>query len=105
MPKFKLKKGDSVKVLAGKDKGKTGKIIKVHLKSAKATVEGLNMLTRHQRPKRTGQKGQKVRVPMPLPASRLMLICPNCGKPTRVGYEISEQGGKKRKCKRCQRIF
>lgn len=105
MPTFKLKKGDTVKVLAGRDRGKTGKIIKVDPKAAKATVEGLNLLSRHQRPKRTGQKGQKVQVPMPLPAGRLMLVCPNCGKPTRIGYQTSEKGGKQRSCKKCQRVF
>lgn len=105
MPKFKLKKGDQVKVLAGKDKGKTGKIIKVHPQTAQATVEGVNLLTRHERPKRSRQKGQKILVPMPLPGSRLMLVCPNCGKPTRVGYKTAEQGGKKRFCKKCERVF
>lgn len=105
MPKFKLKKGDEVKVLAGKDKGKTGKIIKVYPQTAQVTVEGVNLFTRHQRPKRSRQKGQKVSVPMPLPASRLMLVCPNCGKPSRIGYQISEQGEKKRRCKKCLRVF
>lgn len=105
MPILKLKKGDIVKILSGKDKGKTGKIVNVDREDSRVTVEGTNLITRHQRPKRSGKKGQKVQVPMPHSAGRLMLVCPNCGKPTRIGYQISENGEKRRLCKKCQRTF
>lgn len=97
----RLKKGDNVKVLSGKDRGKTGKIISVNPQDAKITVEGLNLLTRHQRPKKSGQKGQKVRLPAALAASRLMIICSHCNKPTRIGSHVNEKGVKMRSCKKC----
>ena len=99
--RFRLKKGDTVKVLAGRDRGKTGKIIKVYPKKRRVTVEGLNLLTRFQRPRRSGEKGQRVRLPAPLPASRVMLVCANCGKPTRIGVRFEESGRKVRICKKC----
>ena len=98
---LRLKKGDNVKVLAGKDRGKTGKVITIDPKAAKITVEGINLLTRHQRPKKSGQKGQKVRLPAAMPSSRLMIICSHCNKPTRIGSHVDEKGIKLRICKKC----
>lgn len=105
MPTLSLKKGDTVRVLSGKDKGTAGKIIFVDPKRSLATVEGVNIRVRHQRPKRQGQKGQTVRLPYPLPRARLMLICPNCGKPTRIARSINEAGKKMRMCKKCKSTF
>ena len=97
----RLKKGDNVKVLSGKDRGKTGKVVSVDPKASRVTVEGINLLTRHQRPKKSGKKGQKVRLPAPLAVSRLMIICPHCNKPTRIGSHVNDKGVKLRSCKKC----
>jgi large subunit ribosomal protein L24 len=101
---MKIKKGDKIKVLLGKDSGKTGAVTKV-LPSGRVVVEGVNMLTKHQRPKKEGEKGTKVKFAAPIDMSNVMLVCPKCGKATRVGY-VSEGAGKKlRSCKKCKGTF
>lgn len=105
MPILKFKKGDNVKIITGKDKGKTAKIVAVDRKSLMITVEGINLLTRFQRPKKSGQKGQKVRLPAPLKPNKVMAVCPSCGKATRIGYKTNEEGKKLRYCKKCQANF
>lgn len=102
-PKVRIKKGDSVKVLTGKDKGKTGKVVHVNHNREMVTVEGVNVLTRFERPRKAGQKGQKVQFPAPLRVGKVSLVCPACGKPTRVGFETDEKGAKKRVCKKCNK--
>lgn len=104
MIKLSLKKGDTVKVLSGKDKGRTGKILFVAPKTLKAVVEGLNIKVRFSKAKRKGEKGQRLELPAGLSTSKLMLICPNCGKATRIGREINEQGNF-RKCKKCGKLI
>jgi large subunit ribosomal protein L24 len=96
-----LRKGDTVEILGGKDRGRRGKVLAVFGKTERATVEGLNIFTRHQKPKKSGQKGQKIQGSMPLRLPNLMLVCPHCGKPTRVGHLVDEKGIKSRKCKKC----
>ena len=88
-------------MLSGRDRNKTGKVIAVDTKSEKITVEGLNLLTRFQRAKRANQKGQKVRIPAPVRPGKLMLICPNCGKPSRMGTRLNDKGLRLRVCKKC----
>lgn len=97
---MKVKKGDTVKMLAGKDRGKTGKILHSFPGKEKVIVEGLNIIKKHVRPKREGEKGQRVEVPRRIPLSNVMLICPKCSKGTRVGYKI-ENDNKFRICKKC----
>ena len=97
---MKIKKGDQVKILSGKDRGKSGKVLVSYPKEGKITVEGVNILTRHRRSRKQGQKGEKVRVSMPFDASNALLICGFCKKPTRVGFQITESG-KVRVCKKC----
>lgn len=99
---MKIKKGDNVKMLSGKDRGKTG-VIALVLENGKTTrvvVGGLNKIKRHQRPKKQGQKGQIVSVERPVSASSVQLICKNCGKPTRVGFRLGVDK-KERICKKC----
>lgn len=98
---FNIKKGDQVKILVGKDRSKTGKVLAVHPAAGRATVEGRNMVFRHERPKKQGQKGQKIQVPMPVNLSDLMLVCPHCGKTGRLGRKTDESGVKLRVCKKC----
>ena len=98
---MKIIKGDNVKIVAGKDRGKNGKVLKVLPKDGKVLVEGLNMVKKNVKPKKQGEKGQTVSVPMPLNISNVMLICPGCGKGTRVGFAI--EGEKKtRICRKCK---
>ncbi|MGC9046895.1 MAG: 50S ribosomal protein L24 [Minisyncoccia bacterium] len=98
---MKIKKGDLVKILKGKDRGKTGKVIKVFTRDNKVTVEGLNLFKKHVRPRRQGEKGEIVQVARPLAIANVMLICPSCGKATRVGYRF-ENNNKVRYCKKCE---
>lgn len=103
-----IKKNDKVIILKGKDKGKTGKILQVLPERNKVSVEGLNLLIKHMRPKRQGQKGQRIEFPAPLNLSNLMLICPKCGKPTRIGkksVQVGENLKKFRICKKCQQVI
>lgn len=103
MPLVKFRKGDSVKVLTGKDRGKTGKVLEVSHKNNRVLVEGVNLVTRHRRPRRMNEKGQKITKPSFIHPSNLMLMCSNCGKPTRVGANVAENGEKSRVCKKCKR--
>ena len=96
-----IQKGDTVKIMAGKDRGKTGKVLKVVPKSSKVTVEGANMYKKHQRPKKQGEKGEIINITRPLPASNVMVICTNCKKPSRVGHRF-DGDAKVRYCKKCE---
>lgn len=98
---MKIKKGDTVLIITGKDKNRKGKVIEVLPKINKIVIEGLNVVRKHLRPKRTGEKGQKVEIPKPMNVSNVKLICPKCGQPVRVGYRITE-AGKFRVCKKCE---
>ncbi len=109
---MKIKQGDKVKILAGKDRGKIGKVLQVFPCRNRASVEGLNLLIKHMRPRRQGEKGQRIEFPAPINISNLMLICPKCGKPTRVAYkyiqEKTREKTKKRKqraCKKCNNLI
>jgi large subunit ribosomal protein L24 len=82
---MKLKKGDNVIVVTGKDKGKKGKIVHVLVKQNKIIVEGLNMMKKHQRPRKSGEKGTIKSIEMPLHASNVMMLDPKTGKATRLG--------------------
>jgi large subunit ribosomal protein L24 len=96
-----IKKGDKVKIIKGKDAGKEGKILTVLKRSDKVVVEGLNLRVKHQRPKKQGEKGVKLQIPAPLARANVMLVCPKCGKATRIGHAL--QGDKKvRMCKKCK---
>lgn len=98
---MKIKKNDLVKMTAGKDSGKTGKVLSVSLEKGKVTVEGLNLVKKHVKARREGQKGQRVEIARGVDVSNVSLICPKCGKATRVGYNM--EGKKKiRVCKKCQ---
>jgi len=101
-----IKKGDNVKVIAGKDKGKTGKVMQVFPALDKVVVEGANTTTKHLRVRKQGEKGQKLEFNAPLSVTNVMLICPKCAKPTRVGAKLMEgEGGKQKKvraCKKCK---
>jgi large subunit ribosomal protein L24 len=99
-PKMKIKKGDTVKILSGKDKGKTGTVIRAIPTINKVVVDNVNMHTKFERSKRAGQPGQKIVFAGALPVSKVMLVDSNSGKPSRVGYKILENGTKQRIAKK-----
>ena len=105
-----IKKNDNVKILAGKDKGKTGKVLQILPVEKKASVEGLNLLIKHLRPRKSGEKGQRIEFPAFINIANLALVCPKCGKPTRVGAKIvagieGKKAKKFRVCKKCREII
>lgn len=100
---MRLKKGDNVLVITGKDKGRKGKIMRAYPANSNILIEGLNLKKKHRRPRKEGEKGQVVEMPAPIHISNVKLICSKCSKPTRTGYLI--EGGKKtRICKKCEKV-
>lgn len=100
MARLRLKKGDQVKVITGKDKDRMGKIIQTYPDDNRVLVEKVNMVKRHTRPNPTkGVKGGIASKEAPLHISNVMLVCPQCQKPTRVGYTFLQDGRKVRTCK------
>jgi large subunit ribosomal protein L24 len=101
MAGLKIRKGDRVRVLTGKDRGKEGEVMRAIPAAGKVIVDGVNVARKHQRPTRATQQGGIIDKDMPLPVANVALVCPSCGKPTRVGYKIDASGQKARVCKRC----
>jgi len=97
---MKIHKNDTIKILVGKDKNKTGKVLKVFPATNKILVENLNIFKKHVRPKKQGEKGQIISIPRPIDVSNAAILCSSCGKTTRIGYKI-EKGNKMRICKKC----
>lgn len=102
---FKIKKGDTVIVIAGKEKGKKGKVLRVIPKHQRVIVEGVNFIKKHQRPTQRFQQGGIIEKEGPIHISNVMLICPRCNNPTRVGYTFIEGDRKVRFCKKCEEII
>ncbi len=102
MTVLKVRKGDEVQVIAGKDRGKRGTVQEVDPKDGRVTVAGVNIAKRHQKPNpQRNIKGGIIEEPRPLDVSKLMVVCPRCGKATRVGHETDDSGVKRRVCKAC----
>lgn len=106
---MKIKINDKVKVIAGKDKGKKGKVLQILVGRNKASVEGINLAIKHLRPKKQNEKGQKIEFPAPMNLSNLLVMCPKCNRGTRVKYKTLETAGKKGKkvriCSKCKEII
>jgi len=113
---MRIKTNDKVQVTTGKDKGKTGKVLQVFVNDKKVVVEGLNLLVKNTRPRKQGEKGQQIKFPAPLNISNVLLICPNCSQPTRVGFKMVEKKAtsdkmmsvkqkKYRFCKKCKQTI
>ena len=100
MNSLKIKKNDKVVVLSGKDKGKSGKVLGTVPSERKVVVEGINVVTCHIKPRKQGEEGGIIQRETPIYASKVMLVCPKCGKPTRVGHTVID-GEKVRACKKC----
>jgi large subunit ribosomal protein L24 len=97
---MKLKKGDTIKIMGGKDRGKTGTVLHAMPMGERVVIEGLNMFKKRSRPRKQGETGQIVLVPRAIPASRVQLVCSSCKEVTRVGFRM-EGNRKVRYCKKC----
>ena len=102
-PRYRIRKGDEVMVIAGKDRGKRGKVLRVLRTDGRVMVEKLNLLKKHMRPGRE-TKGGIVEQEGPLSISNVLLMCPHCVRPTRIGTRILEDGHHLRYCKRCDEV-
>ena len=101
MKKMHVKRGDTVKVIAGKDKGKEGKVIEAIPSKNKVIVEGVAMVKKHQKARMQGQESGIINKEAAIDASNVMRVCPSCGKAARTGIRVFEDGSKARYCKKC----
>lgn len=99
--KLHIKTGDTVMIISGNDKGEKGKVLAVSPKEGKVIVEGHNIVKKHVKPRKMGDQGGIVSAEGALYASKVMVVCPHCNKPTRVGHKKFADGSKERICKRC----
>jgi large subunit ribosomal protein L24 len=103
---MKIKKNDIIIVLAGKDKGKRGKVLQALPTINRVSVEGINILSKHIRSANASKQGQKIEFPSPIQVSNVKIVCPQCSKPTKVGFNIEKESGKKsRICKKCKAVI
>ena len=101
MNALKIKKGDNVKVIAGKDRGRSGKVLTTDAENGTLIVAGVNIATKHKKPRGMQDQGGIIKQELPLDASNVMVVCPKCHKPTRIKTEISASGERTRVCKKC----
>ena len=97
---MRIKKGDNVKILSGNDKDKTGEVLEVIPKNNKIVVKGVNVRKKHVKPRKQGEEGGIISVECAIDSSKANVVCPKCGKATKVGYS-EEKGEKIRVCKKC----
>ncbi len=102
--KLHVKKNDQVMVIAGKDKGKSGKVLRVLPDQGRVLVENLNVVKRHTRPSQTNKEGGIIEKEAPIAISNVLLLCPGCNKPARTGSKVLDDGSKVRFCKKCNEI-
>lgn len=100
--KSKIKKGDTVVIIAGKDRGKNAKVVNIFPRTERIVVEGVAIKKVHRRPRKQGQKGEIVSLPSKIHISNALLYCKNCGKGTRTGFQFLDDGKKVRICKKCK---
>ena len=101
---MKIRKGDTVQVLAGNDKGKTGEVLEVIPKDSKVVVKGVNVRKKHIKPRKQGEEGGIIPVECAIDSSKVNVVCPKCGKSTRVEYKV-EDDKKVRICKKCGAVI
>ena len=102
---MKIRKGDSVTIIAGKDRGKKGKVRRTLPQKSRVLVEGLNMIKRHSRARRATRQAGIIELEAPIHVSNVMLLCNKCGKPTRVGFHFLADGKKTRICRSCNEVI
>jgi large subunit ribosomal protein L24 len=100
----KIRIGDTVQVIKGKDRGKKGKLLRINVQTRRASVEGVNLLKQFRRRTQQDQQGGIVSVEGPMDIANLMLVCKSCGRPTRVGFKVLQDGTKSRFCKSCKEV-
>ncbi|MCX7750458.1 MAG: 50S ribosomal protein L24 [Candidatus Bipolaricaulota bacterium] len=100
----KVRKGDRVKVISGDDRGKIGKVIQVFPDRDRVLVEGVNLVTKHQRPTQAVREPGIIKREAPIPLAKVKVVCPECSVPTRIGFAVVE-GRKLRQCKQCGATF
>ena len=105
MKKMHVKRGDIVKVISGKDKGKEGKVLTAYPETGKVVVEGVAMVKKHQKARMQGQESSIVTKEAAIDASNVLRVCSKCGKAARTGVKILEDGSKVRYCKKCEEVF
>ncbi|MCJ7665428.1 MAG: 50S ribosomal protein L24 [Actinobacteria bacterium] len=98
---LKIKKNDRVKIIKGKDRGKLGKVLRINNQNGKVFVEGANIMIKHTRQKDQSKPGGVIKKEGPISISNVKVVCPNCGKPARMGFDVSGSGQKSRICKKC----
>ena len=98
---MRIKKGDNVQIMVGAAKGKQGKVVVIDNRKNRIIVEGLNLIKKHQRPKKQGEKGEIISIPRSLNASNALIVCSSCSKPARMGFR-EDNGEKIRYCKKCK---
>ncbi|MCD4669021.1 MAG: 50S ribosomal protein L24 [Actinomycetia bacterium] len=98
---LKVKKNDKVKIVKGKDRGKSGKVLRINRQDGKVFVEGANIVSKHTRQQDQSKPGGIIKKEGPINIANVRVICPNCSKPARVGFDISGSGEKARVCKKC----
>ncbi|MBO7723820.1 MAG: 50S ribosomal protein L24 [Thermoguttaceae bacterium] len=102
---MRIKKNDTVQVLSGKDRGVQGKVIKVNREKQMVSVSGVAEVFRHVKRSQKNVQGGRLSKNMPIPVGKVMLVCPACSKPTRVGARVDENGKKARFCKKCNAVI
>jgi large subunit ribosomal protein L24 len=102
---MKIRKDDTVVIIAGKDSGKKGKVRRALLNEDRVIVEGLNMIKRHSRARKAARQAGIIELEAPIHVSNVMLVCEKCGKPTRVSFRFLDDGKKVRICNSCQEVI
>ncbi len=105
MTKIRVKTGDNVFVLSGKDAGKTGKVLAIDPKAGRVIVEGVNMVTKHKKPRGRDQEGGIIKQEASIHSSNVMLVCSKCKRPVKIGHKYLEDGEKVRFCKSCDQVI
>ncbi len=103
--RFRIRKGDTIQVLQGRDVGRRGVVERVVPATGRVVVEGVNVRKRHARPRAIGQPAGIIDFNAPLDASNVMLVCPVCDQPVRVGYRLGDDGVKRRHCRKCNELI
>jgi len=101
----KIRKGDTIQVVKGKDKGKKGRVMRIIPETGRALVEGINMAKKHKRRSQQNQQGGIVSIEMPISIANIMLLCKSCSKPVRVGFKLANDKTKSRFCKSCNEVI
>ena len=102
---LRIKKNDIVMVTSGKDKGKTGKVLQIGREASRALVEGVNLVKKHIRRSKENQQGGIIQTERPVSLSNIMLLCKNCNRPVRIGYQAAKDNTKIRFCRKCKQTI